>query len=159
MATQLINLSNILELHKRAKDTDALSQDIATFNEAFKQLDQAVETVNGRATAFTLSSRNILDLADEAEKWLDRHDMPKKSRVGVRVFHRPAGPSAKSYKFRATTTEVVIVRRTSGWFLSEIKRGSVNPKQGATTRYIINEATRDVIVRSALAGTEIKAAA
>jgi hypothetical protein len=159
MATQLINLSNILELHKRAKDTDALSQDIATFNEAFKQLDHAVETVNGRATAFTLSSRNILDLADEAEKWLDRHDMPKKSRVGVRVFHRPAGPSAKSYKFRATTTEVVIVRRTSGWFLSEIKRGSVNPKQGATTRYIINEATRDVIVRNALAGTEIKAAA
>lgn len=159
MATQLINLSNILELHKRAKDTDALSQDIATFNEAFKQLDQAVETVNGRATAFTLSSRNILDLADEAEKWLDRHDMPKKSRVGVRVFHRPAGPSAKSYKFRATTTEVVIVRRTSGWFLSEIKRGFVNPKQGATTRYIINEATRDVIVRNALAGTEIKAAA
>lgn len=159
MPKQLINLSNILELQKKAKYTNATGDDIAAFNEAFERLNQAVENVNGRATAFTLSSRNILDLAADSEMWLDRHDMSKKSRVGVSVFHRPAGPSASSYKYRVATTEVVIVRRTSGWVLSEIKRGSVNPKQGATTRYVIDEATRDVIVRNALAGTEIKAAA
>jgi hypothetical protein len=159
VAKQQINLSNILDLQRRAKASDAGELDISAFNQAFHALDQALEQVNGRATSFTLSSWNILNLALEAEKWLDKHDLPKKARTGARVFHRPGGPSTKSYKYNAATTEVILERRSAGWVLLELKRGTVRPKQGATTRYIITEATRDVILRNALAGTEIRSAA
>jgi hypothetical protein len=159
VAKQHINLSNILDLKQRAKAAGASEHDVSAFNQAFYALDQAVEQINGRATSFTMSSWNILNLVLEAEKWLDKHDLPKKVRPGARVFHRPSGPSANSYKYNAATTEVVLERRSSGWVLLEIKRGTVRPKQGATTRYIISETTRDVIVRNALAGTEVRSAA
>lgn len=39
MPKQLINLSNILDLQKKAKYTNATGDDIAAFNEAFEQLN------------------------------------------------------------------------------------------------------------------------
>ena len=87
--------------------------------------------VNGKAGAFTITDPQALcTFAERAEEQLAKV-LPKAAWKGARVTCCPAGPSASSYKYAATSTECVLERGATGWFLVACSRTQVYPKAGA----------------------------
>ena len=75
--------------------------------------------VNGKAEAFTIScTKQILEAIKKAEEKLAV--LPKSQWQGIVFSYVPAGPTARSYKFNATSTV---------WFLVAIGKVAVSPKE------------------------------
>jgi hypothetical protein len=92
-----------------------------------KKISAALEAVNGRATAHTLTSCDVWALAERAEKDLQSRGVSKKAMKGTRVTYTPAGPG-KAYARKAryvVSTLVTIERGSSGWFLTEAERNEI----------------------------------
>ncbi|MEI4264083.1 hypothetical protein [Roseovarius sp. D0-M9] len=93
------------------------------------KIQAALDAVNGRATSFTICNAHELDrYVARAEKQLARI-LPKGGWKGARVKCMPAGPSAKSYKYGAKSTEVWIERGASAWFVVGISEGRAYPRR------------------------------
>tara|TARA_S200002703_G_scaffold105188_2_gene91311 strand:+ start:213 stop:632 length:420 start_codon:yes stop_codon:yes gene_type:complete len=113
------------------------------------QASAHLDSVNGKASSFTVSMTGLRAMAARAELELDRRGVLRKNRKGSRLLATPAGPSAASYKYSAISTDVVLMRGAKEWYLTEAKRTSVNPR----------EAERFLLAVSAAAGDNIKAKA
>jgi hypothetical protein len=84
--------------------------------------------VNGRAESFTVTcTKQILEAIKKAEEKLAV--LPKSQWQGIVFSYVPAGPSARSYKFNATSTVVRVERGASDWFLVAIGKVAVSPKE------------------------------
>ena len=84
--------------------------------------------INGRAESFTIScAKQILEAIKKAEEKLAV--LPKSQWQGIVFSYVPAGPTARSYKFNATSTVVRVERGASDWFLVAIGKVAVSPKE------------------------------
>jgi hypothetical protein len=120
-------------------------------------IEAELEKINGKAHSQTITSYNEVQVvASRAEKSLDA--LPKADRVGAKLTYRPSGPSANSYKYTATSTLIRLERTSSGWFLTEVIKSQVNPKQSEFFEVTITEAQADEIKRRAIAGFRIRPA-
>jgi hypothetical protein len=118
-----------------------------------------LDAVNGKAVQFTVRFWTaVAEYATAAEKRLERSQLPKAERKGVRVTVTPAGPAAKAYKYAAKSTSLTIERGSSGWFLVGIASTEVYPGQSERMQVTISETQRDRIAAKAVEGYRVKAA-
>ncbi|OWY10300.1 hypothetical protein DEM26_18610 [Thioclava sp. NG1] len=95
------------------------------------KIEAEFASVNGKARAFTLTEAQALRaFAEDAEKQLGKV-LPKSAWKGARVTCRPAGPSASSYSYGAKSTECILERGATGWFLVACTTAQVYPKASA----------------------------
>lgn len=95
------------------------------------ELTHALAAVNGKAVTFTITSeRDVADVATRAEKYLDKHEIRSRDRLGAKITFRPAGPTANAYRFKSISTEIELTRGSKGWYLTGVKRAPVYPRAG-----------------------------
>ena len=105
-------------------------------------LQEALAAVNGRASSHTLDINNITALSEEAEKELVDAGLAKTVRVSATAKFYGFAPSASSYKYAATTTEMTIKRFSEGWRVMSLARTSMSPgdrKRGQIYVALTNE--------------------
>ena len=91
-------------------------------------IETMLSTVNGRAISFAIINVDeVEEFAAKAECQLEQI-LVKKDRVGATALVTGRGPSANSYRYPVATTELSLIRRATGWFLSEVKKVHVYPK-------------------------------
>jgi hypothetical protein len=113
-------------------------------------INAALAAVNGKAHSFTIDSAlTVLNVAKEAENNLTAGCVTLKNRPGTTVYYHPSGPSARAYDAGAISTEITIVRGSKDWFLTNVERVTVWPRQAEKFRTLISFAARDDIVREA----------
>jgi len=114
-------------------------------------VNAALADVNGKASAFAITSwAQVMEVAQEAERRLEAAGLPKAARKGAVVAYRPAGPSAKAYKYASRSTDIWLLRGASDWFLTHVYGAVVYPldKEKVTTN--ITREQRAIIVDHAL---------
>lgn len=113
----------------------AIKKAITLNVDAREAVEAALREVNGRATAFTVTAfAEVVAIAANATKLLDRRDVRIADRAGVTVTFRPAGPSANRYKYSAPSTLVTLRLASDGktWRLAAVEADTVFPRSGET---------------------------
>ena len=122
-----------------------------------KNIDKITATLDaaqGKANARTLFAGFVSDLADRAERQLERLDIPKKYREGARaVFFEADLPGA--YKYKAESTRIVIERGKAAWYLVDVSRIAIYPKQKGRNHLVLAEQQLDVIMAGYREGIEL----
>ena len=119
------------------------------------KIQDALEAVNGKAAAWTIMLfRDVERVAEKVEKKLA--SLPKADRVGAVATFRPAGPTAKSYKYAARSTTITMERRATGWFLTDVIASDVYPKMAEALDVAITQEQADEIQRRAIAEFHVK---
>lgn len=110
------------------------------------KIEAALKEVNRRAHSFAVTSYgSVWDFADDAETKLAVSQLPKKDRPGAIARCHPAGPSANAYKYGAKSTIVVMERRATGWFLTDVCETTVWPREKERIGVTITAKQRDMI--------------
>ncbi len=128
------------------------------------EIQNELEQVNGRASSFTITSADtVVSVAKRAESYMSEHHVPASDRGGATVIYRPKGPSANNYRFAAASTQVTL-RRKSGsksvWYLDNVKRVEVYPRNPEKFGVTISDAATRSLVKRVLAAfgrTEVPA--
>lgn len=95
----------------------------------------AIDAVEGRATARTVSAAYVQVLAERAQRKINF--LPKRLQVGATVTYDEGGPSAKAYKHAAEATRVELVLSPSGWRLTAVERITVWPLQKGADAVVV----------------------
>lgn len=114
-----------------------------------EKIETALEKVNGNATAFTVTSAQTLhDVCADVENMLGKYDLPKKLWAGAQVVYTPSGPSAKNYRYDAVSTTVrVRLGHNGNWFLTDVTRTTVSPRQARRLEVTVSQASLDTIIK------------
>lgn len=91
-----------------------------------KKLNAALATVNGNATARTMSVYDCNQVVTKIEKTLNDLLIPKKYWVGASATYSEQ-VYCTSYKYEYATTEIKIERFASGWFVVGLRRPNCYP--------------------------------
>lgn len=114
-----------------------------------KKIEEALLATNCSAVSFTLRSYcEVCMIEERAAKRLCA--LTQKDQIGAAVTFTPAGPSARAYKYSAVSTRITLVRRASGWFLTNIEKCEVRPKQSENLKIIISEEQAKLISEKTL---------
>lgn len=82
----------------------------------------ALVDANGQSREHTFNTyTEIWDLAQQAERQLDELSLTKAARAGAAMEAVSGKPLALSYSWARRATRVVIERRPSAWYLTEIE--------------------------------------
>lgn len=88
------------------------------------KIKDALAEVNGRASAHTLASWQVIKAATCAELALEDRGVPKAQRAGAVLDYYPEGPG-KAYARKSRhfiTTRITLTRGASDWFLTNCRR-------------------------------------
>ena len=119
------------------------------------KIDEALRAVNGKARSFTVQAADIHALSIAAEAKMARGGLTQKARVGAVLTHRPAGPSANSYRYAAISTKIELTKTTGGWWLTGVERASVWPKESAQSVVSVSQTVADTIALNSLDGFRV----
>ncbi|WP_194727299.1 hypothetical protein [Noviherbaspirillum malthae] len=92
-------------------------------------IDEAVAPQQQRARVNLVDAQDVLSAMRRAEAKLDALGIPKRERSGASFYQVPAGPSANSYSYAQGATAFRIARATTDWYLIDVQRIEVYPKQ------------------------------
>jgi hypothetical protein len=94
--------------------------------------------VNGAATKHVFRASELLQLAGRAEN--DLTDLLlKKEAPGAQLVAISGETVAKAYSHARNATEVVLERRSSGWFLVQVKARTIGQYQGGESTLILTK--------------------
>jgi hypothetical protein len=125
----------------------------ALAKDAMASMAPALGAANGRATMFTLSTREALEVAVWAEDRLADLQVPLGARAGTVVHATSAGPSAASYKYAAIGTKISFRRDTKGsWTLTAADQIKVYPKSTGKRWLVVTPVAREAIIENAMKG-------
>lgn len=86
----------------------------------------ALADANGQSREHTFNTyKEIWDLAQQAERQLDELSLKKAARPGAALEAVSGEPVALSYNWARRATRVVIERRPSAWYLTELDAEAV----------------------------------
>jgi hypothetical protein len=94
-----------------------------------RELSNALEAVNGKATASTASAMDILNATEVCEKRLAEFGISKSSRIGAEMTYTSGGSVAKSYKYKRIANVIRAVRGGSYWYVTSITKVELWPNQ------------------------------
>ena len=123
-----------------------LTQRIKIADENFDFLYAALEFVQHRCSVNTIGVRGLLNLANTAEKRLEELGLPKSARAGAKFEYHDSGPSANAYKYAQGATMVTIDRGTSAWYLTDVRRVEVYPRQSGLAKITLSKAQDELCV-------------
>jgi len=104
--------------------------------------------VEGKSKVNKMSFVELIELAKYGEDKLDNLSIPVKYRSGCKLEYSPSGPSSHSYKYGQGATFVMIVRKSSGWYLQTVERGKVYPKSQEKRILSLTSDQRDIAIRN-----------
>lgn len=111
-----------------------------------------LDAVNGKARAHTVDLGALVGVAIDCERRLDAAGIPRRDRAGVSATYSPAGPSARSYKWRVASTNATIRRGASGWGLVEVERVELLPQSPEDLRIWLSPAQAETVRAKAMVG-------
>lgn len=79
---------------------------------------------------WTHTAKEVSELAELAEKRLDRMCMPKGQRKGITATHTSKGPAARAYGFAVNGSALTLRRAADGWRVIGFVEARVFPQQG-----------------------------
>lgn len=111
----------------------------------------ALHAVNGRSVghAYTEYSE-VADIAAAAEKRLAELLPNLKAYKGARWAEVSGAPVANAYRYMRDATAVTIERKSSGWYLVDVRSVRVGKAGGGAGRLFLTEA-QDVLAKEKLA--------
>lgn len=109
-----------------------------TLNIAVADRDALLEVTSCLTGKWTHSAGEVAELAEVAEKRLDRMCMPKGKRKGVIATHTIKGPGARAYGFAVNGSVVTLRRSNTGWRVIGFEPKHVFPQQGGRLRLQIS---------------------
>ena len=127
------------------------------FEPDFARIQAALGVANGKARAHTYTdARDVIAVAQEAERKLDDLGVPKKHRPGT-VARADSGSSLpKSYKGRVIYTTLTLRRAADGWTLIKVRRGECwSDQAGEYLHLVISRAARDAAVERLLTDVSV----
>ena len=99
------------------------------------KLASALNKVNGKAKEHTFTSVQLLDLAVSAENKLDNLGLLKKHRPGAKIYVLSSEKMPNAYTYTRTGNSATLVRRTTGWFIDDLRRiENIYPSEGGNMR-------------------------
>lgn len=101
-----------------------------------------LDSVNGKATAWTLTAEDIFDNVQAAELELSMLLQSNKPLAKAALLVCSGGKVAKAYKYRRTGTDAYLVRNTKCWMLQGARRSTLEPGSG-TRRQLFLTAEQD----------------
>ncbi len=105
-----------------------------------------IDEVEGNSSINLMSYTKVTEIAQYAEKKLEKLEVPIKERVGAEFYFCPQGPSAMSYKYGQGATDVRMIRKSTGWFVVEINRTKVYPKKKASNTLIVTAKQKEIAI-------------
>ena len=88
------------------------------------KIEADLKAANGKAKAFTVTTADeVARVAGLAEERLEKAGVPASMRAGVTAAYTSEGPG-RGYKYSASVTIIILVRRKGGWRVTDVKRGS-----------------------------------
>ena len=106
--------------------------------------------VNGRASAFTIKSfHQVCAIAAAAKADLAANFPSLGADVDLVIEYRRAGPSANSYRYAATTTEVFVARQGGAWHYIGANRSKLDPKTPVRVRYLVDGSAAKLLAKAA----------
>ena len=117
-----------------------------------RELSNALEAVNGKATASTASAMDILNATEVCEKRLAEFGISKSSRIGAEMTYTSGGSVAKSYKYKRIANVIRAVRGGSYWYVISITKVELWPNQDGGIKVGLNAEQE----KTALAGVRAK---
>tara|TARA_R110002020_G_scaffold8468_1_gene33929 strand:- start:870 stop:1292 length:423 start_codon:yes stop_codon:yes gene_type:complete len=111
-----------------------------------------IDKTAGNARAHTITSYDfIADNIKEIEKSLKNSGIPKTAWVGIVVRIHGGGPVSRSYRYKVTTTELLLKRGARDWFLTDCQKADGYPGQESTAQIVFApESTKQAAVKHAL---------
>jgi hypothetical protein len=116
------------------------------------ELDRA----QGKSEARTLDRFDVAKIAMDAESKLSQLGLSKKDMVGATLYHTTHCRMPGGYKYRESSTEITLVRRSSDWFLAEVKRVERWPNEKNNTAFILTTDQKAKIVSKFLDDNQVK---
>lgn len=117
-----------------------------------EKISDALESVNGRATAHTFTTANeVREVAKIAEDQLAASGVPLAERSGCTITATSGDAVANRYKNRRIATRVTLVRGSGAWYLTEIATTEIYPSGPAKPSIKLTDKAREAVMRAALA--------
>lgn len=121
-----------------------------------EKIQAELDRAQGRSEARTLNAFRIKSIANDAEMALDKLGLSKKDRVAATLYYTTHCRMPGGYKYRESSTEITLVRRSSDWFLAEVKRTERWPNEKNNTAFILTADQKAKIVSKFLDDNQIK---
>jgi hypothetical protein len=119
------------------------------------EIEDALQKVNGRAKSFAITSAAIVvGVIKRAERYLTDYSIPSADRGGATVTYRPGGPSANSYGYSATSTQIKLRRKAGSatvWYLEDVARTEVYPRKPEKFSVAIDDRAAGSLLKRTLA--------
>lgn len=121
------------------------------------KIEEALDAVNGKAAAHTITSyTEVAKIAEAFEADLEKRGVAKSRQRGAVFEYVPDGKALpNAYKSSAITTKVVIERGPTGSFLIGVERENKYPGSSGTDVANVNEEQADLIRAKALKGISV----
>lgn len=94
-----------------------------------EKIEAAIDQKLGRAKSFVHDFDQALAACEEAESRLEEIGLILSERSGCSFVHKLEGPKANSYRFSAVASELRFVRGVKAWFLVDVERSQVFPRE------------------------------
>jgi tRNA G26 N,N-dimethylase Trm1 len=121
------------------------------------QIEAALEAVNGRARTHTFRHFvSIESLAQRAENDLEAFGVTKANRKGATFYATSGGYLPNRYDNKAIQTAVTLERGSSHWYLVEIHREALYPRQNAKRHLTVTQEHADEACKRLLATVTVK---
>lgn len=101
-----------------------------SLNVAVSNRDALLDVTLTLTGKWTHTAKEVTELAELAEKRLDRMCMPKGRRKGVIASHTSKGAGARAYGFAVNGSAVTLRRAADGWRVIGFVAARVFPQQG-----------------------------
>lgn len=94
------------------------------------KINEEIAIIEGKATARTCNFEDVVKLVDFAEKHLINFYVPKKywNKFQASYCEKIGCGSYADKYYSANTTEISITRGSKDWFLTDVKRIEINPR-------------------------------
>lgn len=120
------------------------------------KLWDALDQANGNAKKHVALPGDIFAVATKAEESLSSSGLPIRERAGAQVVWHGAGAPVLAYRYKMARTQITLTRGAKHWFLTDVKRVGVYPKQGEHYRISISSAQRERMVTAALRTFDVR---
>jgi hypothetical protein len=95
----------------------------------YEVIVSALRAINGKKDSHTYTyGHQIEKSANDAELRLEALSIPKKSRIGAEYVTQSGEELPSAYKYGASTTTVTMVRKSGGWYITDIKSSTLYPR-------------------------------
>jgi len=110
-------------------------------------IDAALRAINGKKGSHTFYlSHQIDNIAKEAEEKLESLSIPKKYRAKAQYIAQSGEELPSAYKYHASTTSVIIERKSTGWYIIDIKSTTLYPRTKPTRVLLLTKNQDEIAI-------------